>query len=658
MKRNPSPLPRDLARPPADEDLADPLGRILALLRGRSGNDFASYKASTVRRRIERRVRIHQLAGLDAYYRFLQQNPHEVDLLFKDLLIGVTSFFRDPEAFASFSELALLPLLRGRAGAHPVRAWVPGCSTGQDAYALAIVLTECLESLQLHLEVQIYATDLDSQAVHIARSGTYPESIAGEVSAARLGRHFTAVPEGYRISDAIRQMVVFAPHNVLCDPPFTRLDILCCRNLLIYLSAAMQARLLQQLHYALKPSGVLLIGAAESLGPLAGAFEPLDTQWRLYRKKDGPLRAPGLVGPWSAPPPASEREDARPPPRPPGLGELATQVLLEAYAPPSAVISEQGEICHLHGRIGAYLEPPPGPPTHNLLKLVRGALQVALRQALQRAAQRDEPAAQRGVPTGEAGQGALLDVIVRRLREPEALAGLFLVTLAPAGPPGSGRRRRGDPSLGLPQAIAAAQSAHDDLRLANEELQARSEQLHSVHAELAAAHDAVRALHEELHTVSAELRSKLGELSQLQADMTELLESTNTATVFLTSDLRIKRFTGLARQLIHFLPTDVGRPLGDLATRLRGVPLAERAAEVLRTQRAFETEVQSEEQQWYLLRIVPQKATQKAAQTATEQPGDGVLLTFVDITRYKAPRASTRRRSREAAGRIRRGARR
>ena len=628
------------------------LGKIFVLLRSRTGHDFSHYKLTTMRRRIERRMQVHQLAELKEYVRFLTQNPHELDILFKELLIGVTGFFRDRECFAALANVALPPLLSAKPSEQIVRVWVAGCSTGEEAYSIAITLAECMERLKRNFPVQIYATDLDSHAINIARAGVYPEGIAADVGSERLQRYFSTTDSGYRINKEIREMVIFAPQNIISDPPFTKLDLLSCRNVLIYLIAPMQGRLLSQFHYSLKPGGVLLLGASGTVGALGPYFEPLDKQWKLYRKKESlpAVQSQGVLTRW-LPAIAGQPNGALLIPghksaRPASITELATRLLLDFYVPPSVLVNEKGDITYLHGRTGEYLELPPGQPSHNLLEMARGGLQIDLGLALKQAASQTGPVVHKGVRFTSSSGEALVDLSVRRVLEPEALRGLLLVMFEPAkDPPPEGRRRRTATVAGeqsrlkeverdlryakesLQATIDEAQTANEELRTANEELQATNEEMQSTNEELETSKEEVQSLNEELQTVNAELQDKLKELSQIHDDMTNLLDSTSIATVFLDNQLRIKRFTSQARKLIRLIPSDLGRPFGDIATRLSNTNLLHEAATVLRTLALHESEVQTSEHEHFLMRIIPYVTANNRV--------DGVVMTFVNITRFK-----------------------
>jgi two-component system, chemotaxis family, CheB/CheR fusion protein len=458
---------------------------LFILLRDRTGNDFALYKESTIRRRIERRMNVHQIENLRRYLRFVQANPHELDALFQDLLIGVTRFFRDPEAFEVLAQKGLPALLQGKPDGSTLRMWVAGCSTGEEAYSLAIVVKEFLARHKRRLAVQIFASDLDSWAIETARAGLYPVGIAGDVTPERLQRFFTKEDGSYRIKKEIRDLVVFATHNLLTDAPFTKLDVLSCRNLLIYLETKAQHRLLPLFHYALKPNGLLFLGTSETIGGFEILFAPIDRKGKLFRRTTEPSTLPHLEPTLGgtvrgAIETRTDQEAALPAGRPPAISDLIQQVLLAQYAPAAVVVNGRGEIVHIHGRTGVYLEPAPGPPTHHLVEMAREGLQHELAAALRRAAGREDEVVRRHVQMNADGRVTLVTLTVKRIDEPEALQGLFLVTFGPAetdkaaartGAPGRMRRPAEDEERrGPAQArtgVHEAAAATNDRGLAN-----------------------------------------------------------------------------------------------------------------------------------------------------------------------------------------------
>lgn len=630
--------------------LSAPLQKIIVLLRARTGNDFSVYKSNTIRRRIERRIHVHQLPGHQPYLRLLQENPHELDLLFTELLIGVTSFFRDPEAFNVLAKTVLPRLLSTRRDDSPVRVWVAGCSSGAEAYSLAMLFQEGMDSLKQPCPVQIFGTDLDHAAIEAARTGLYPEGIARDVRAPRRTRFFIQEEGGYRIKREIREMVIFAPQNVLKDPPFTKLDLVACRNLLIYLKPAAQARLLGLFHYALKPGGVLFLGSSERITGLGDHFAVMNKKWKLFARKDGAPRyalpedftTPGakgrtrLLGAGAA----GERT------RPPQLSILLEKTLLLRFAPASVIVNDRGDILYIHGRTGDYLEPATGQPRLNVLDMAREGLRIELAAALRRAARQKEEVVRLGLRVKTNCDFASVRVAVTKLTDPEPVRELFLVTFeTEPGPKRSAVKASPRPAKSLPGRIPELErelqftketlqgtveeleTSTEELKSTNEELQSTNEELHSANEELETSKEEMQSLNEELQTVNAQLQSKLDDLAQANDDMQNLLNSTAIATVFLDQKLQIKRFTTEATKLIKIIPSDVGRPIGDLMSSLAYDQLQADAAEVLRKLGSKELEVQTRDGEWRQVRISPYRTTENVI--------EGLVVPFVDVTRLK-----------------------
>jgi two-component system CheB/CheR fusion protein len=622
---------------------------IFALLRSRTGNDFSRYKISTVKRRIERRMDVRHSPTVWAYAELLREHPEELDLLFHDLLIGVTSFFRDPEAFDALA--ARLPRIERRARERVVRVWVPGCSTGEEAYSIAMLLREHMDRIQRSFEVQIFATDLDTHAIEGARRGVYPSSIAGDIAPERLTRFFAREDDTFRIKKEIRDMLIFAPHNIVADPPFTKLDLLACRNLLIYLDASLQQRLLPMFHHALRPGGLLMLGSSESVGSFDTLFEAIDKQWKIFRRSDTAGAGHVAGFPAAAPPrdPPAGPPAASPVVRPAGRTALTVeQLLLRELVAPTVIVNERGEVVHVHGRTGRFLEPAPGlPQPASVFDMAREGLRLELAAAM-RLASTTEAAevVRRNVRVSTNGGAILVDLRVKRVRDTDRFREVLLVTFdgaraAPGAEPGDaegGPAPAFDRMTELERELQHAKQSHqltiEALETANAELQSTNEELHSTNEELQSANEELetskeemQSLNEELQLVNAELQGKIEELSRVNDDMKNLLNGTDIATVFLDDRLHIKRYTEQAKRVIRLIPSDVGRPIGDLVSRLRYGRLVEDAEEVLRTLVRKEAELQAEEGGWYLMRILPYRTTDNMI--------DGLVITFVDITKIK-----------------------
>ncbi len=619
------------------------LQQAFILIRSRTGHDFSSYKLSTIRRRVERRMSVHRIETLEGYVRFLRENAQEIDILFRELLIGVTSFFRDPEAFDVLRRTALPALLRLIPENQAVRVWVPGCSTGEEAYSLAILLHECMNDLKVRFNVQVFGTDLDGHAIESARNGLYPHGIAADVGPERLRRYFSEEDGHYRVNHDIRETLVFAPHNLTKDPPFTKLNLIACRNLLIYLKSNLQQRLLAVFRYALKPHGLLLLGSSETIGGCADDFETLDHKWKVYVRKD------------TAPPPgiatelwATRRGDAAgPPPAPEATGALRNtpaaalveKMLLHRYAPPTVVINDRADIIHIHGHTGAYLEMPSGQPRLNILAMAREGLRMPLATAIRKVLSSDTEVVQDGIVIATGDTRQVVKLTVRKLAEPEALQGLLTVVLEQPrrrrrsvhGTKATTAKREGPSTeeleLELQLTREGLQSTIEELRSANEEVESTNEELQSSNEELETSREEMQSLNEELQTVNAELQCKIESLSRANDDLGNLLNSTEIATIFLDTNLNIRRFTAYAKRVIKLIDSDLGRPVGDIVSKLQYDGLEADARGVLETLAPKEQEVETIDGHHYLMRTLPYRTADNVV--------DGLVITFVDINAIK-----------------------
>ncbi|HSV99294.1 MAG TPA: chemotaxis protein CheB [Sedimentisphaerales bacterium] len=644
-----------IARPEtAPEDKTQSaVDKVVILLRAHTGHDFSFYKRNTLYRRIERRMGIHQIDKMAAYVRYLQENSQELDLLFKELLIGVTNFFRDPAAWEQLRTEAIPSLLASRSPGQALRAWVPGCSTGEEAYSLAIVFKEALEEVKpkRNFALQIFATDLDRDAIDSARQGLFPDNIATDVSSERLRRFFAKEERGYRIRKEIREMVIFAPQNLIMDPPFTKLDLLSCRNLLIYLTPEVQKKLIPLFHYSLHPGGILFLGSAETIGGFTDLFAPFSSRSRLFRRTGSTLRPEPLEFPPSfrraLPGGPTEQPAAKPPL---SLQSLADQLVLQRYAPPAVLVNDRGDIFYVSGRTGKYLEPAAGKANWNLFAMAREGLRYELSAAFQKALRQNDRIALHGlkVATDVGEQG--VDVTVQRLEEPGPLQGLVMIVFTDVAAPAAARTPLQTPkphvrNTALEQELLAVraearatheemQTSQEELRSANEELQSTNEELQSTNEELTTSKEEMQSMNEELQTLNAELQAKVDELSQASNDMKNLLESTHIATVFLDKELRVRRFTSQATRIIKLIPGDVGRPITDLVSDLNYPTLAADVRSVLRSLAPTEKEVTARDGRWFTVRIMPYRTLDDRI--------DGVVITFADITVAKTLEANLR----------------
>ena len=618
------------------------LDKIVILLRDRTGNDFSLYKSSTLYRRIERRIALHQLGGIADYLRYLRENPQELDLLFKELLIGVTNFFRDPGLW----ELLRTDILPRLMAAHPagraLRAWVPACSSGEEAYSLAIVFQEALEALKPdgRFTLQIYATDIDPDAVDKARKGSFPRNIVADVSASRLARFFVADEGGYRVAKDIRNMVIFAPQNVISDPPFTKLDILSCRNLLIYLRQELQQKLLPLFHYALNREGLLILGSAETVGTFSRLFDPCDNKARVFRRVDRtqPLAAPPFpvgVATEAAPPVAPP-----PPDRADTLGQLTDQLIQQNYAPAAVLVNPDGDILYVSGRTGKYLEPAAGKMNVNLHAMAREGLREPLIGAIHRALRQAEPVRLDGLRVGTNGGTQYVNVTIQGLDNPPLLRGRAIVVFNDIAAPAARdkARKTGAGHDALMQELQQAreelrvthegmQASVEELKSANEELQSTNEELQSTNEELTTSKEEMQSMNEELQTVNAELQSRVDDLTWERNDMANLLNSTEIATIFLDGGMKLRRYTSNVPKLFKLIPGDVGRPLSDIVSELDYPQLKADALEVLRTLVFSEKQVRAHDDAWYRVRIMPYRTQDNMI--------DGVVITLIDITETK-----------------------
>ena len=633
--------------------------KIFVLLRAQTGHDFSQYKPSTINRRIERRIAVHQIDTIDSYVRYLQQTPTEVEALFRDLLIGVTNFFRDPEVFKMLEEQIIPRLFDDRPPGSVVRVWSTGCSTGEEAYSIAILLQERMEALKQNHTVQLFATDIDSRAIATARAGLYSTNIASDVSAQRLARFFTTETEGpyYRVHKRIRDMLVFSEQDVLKDPPFSRLDLISCRNLLIYLGAGLQKKLIPLFHYALKPRGFLLLGTSESVGEFGELFAVQDRKSKLYQRKeefDDLKRAnvARLVPPFTTSHSLRWRgvkTHAIPAKLP--LRELTERTLLEQIAPNSALVNDQGDILYLHGRTGMYLEPAPGEAgINNILKMAREGLRRDLTIALRKVVATRENVRCAGLRVKTNGHFTGVNLTVCPVSvEPDATSEsrLYLVLMedapAPIAKPVPQSATPAGMASDIELRIAALtqelhakdeylQSTHEELESSNEELKSSNEEMQSVNEELQSTNEELetskeelQSLNEELGTVNTELQAKVADLSRANNDMNNLLAGTGVGTIFVDHQLRILRFTPAASAIINLITSDVGRPVSHIVSNLIGYDrLVADVQAVLSTLVAKEVSVQTAENRWYSMRILPYRTLDNVI--------EGAVISFVEIT--------------------------
>ncbi len=656
--------------PPAPAAVTGGLNRILMQLRSATGHDFTQYKKSTIGRRIERRMSMHNIEDREVYARYIKEHPPEAQALFKELLINVTNFFRDPEAFDALKQDILPQLFADKPEDYVFRVWVAGCATGEEAYSIAILLREFMDEAHQEFKILLYATDLDDDAIAVARAGIYPPNIAQDVQPERLRRFFIKDDAGYRVRKNIREMVVFAIQNVIKDPPFTRLDLLSCRNLMIYLEPEIQNRLIPSFHYALKPGGVLFLSPSESIASHPDLFTPLNRKWKFYRAvgnmdSSRAVMKGGLV--WTKDPNKKETEEVVKKAKETNFAELTKRALLHSYAPASVVTDMKGNILFVHGDTGKYLRAAPGQATLNVIEMAREGLQLELRATLLLAASQDsanQSAAfqSREVSVKTNGHFQLVNLNVRALPIQDGGEKLLLLSFQDVAhpiseklvseklAPGHGKSEHGKLGYGkrapeeiehqrveeverelaytkenLQATIEEQQASNEELKSTNEELQSTNEELQSTNEELETSKEELQSVNEELVTVNAELQAKIEQLAGMQNDMKNLLDNVNVGTIFLDEQLAVRRFTRDATKVYRLVATDMGRPLADIKSNIEGADLLVEAQTVLDTLVPWEREVCAIGGAWYLARIQPYRTLDNVI--------DGVVLTFNDISR-------------------------
>ncbi|OIR17562.1 chemotaxis protein methyltransferase cher2 [mine drainage metagenome] len=622
------------------------INHILMLLRSTCGHDFSQYKKTTITRRIERRMSLHNIENADTYMRYLKESPVEAQLLFKELLINVTSFFRDPEVFVEIKHNILPRLLAGKPESYVLRIWVAGCASGEEAYSIAMLIREWMDENHQNFRTQIYATDLDDDAIAVARAGIYLPNIAQDVSPERLRRFFTKEDAGYRVRKEIREMIVFAVQNVIKDPPFTKLDLLTCRNLMIYLEPSLQNQLIPVFHYALKPDGVLLLSPSESIGNHAELFMSLSRKWKIYRAVHSGVSARKLLAngaSWGSTSSIKSPDTLIPKPRDTNFIELSRRMLLQFFAPASVVTDIQGNILYVHGDTGKYLRPAPGKATLNVIEMAREGLQLELLSAIHAASKDGAAVLNKQVSIKANGSLSTITFSLRKLAGTEASEDLLLLSFQDVETvhPKPRRTRKITESTSqlridvleqelahtketLLATIEEQQVSNEELLSSNEEMQSTNEELQSTNEELETSKEELQSVNEELITVNNELQSNIEQLSSMQNDMKNLLDNVNIGIIFLDREMHIRRFTREATRVYRLATTDVGRHLGDIKTNLEGNDLLPPAQEVLETLVSYEQEMCNNNGVWYLARIQPYRSVDNVI--------DGVVLTFTDIT--------------------------
>ncbi|HWE99185.1 MAG TPA: CheR family methyltransferase [Caulobacteraceae bacterium] len=620
---------------------------ICAIIRNQLGHDFSGYKEKTFLRRVQRRMQVNHVDTLEGYVERLRQEPKEVGALFRDLLINVTNFFRDADAFQILEEKVIPKLFEGRSADETIRVWVPGCATGEEVFSLGILLLEQMHRLEAPSRVQIFATDIDEPALSVARAARYPAALLETVSEERRRRFFTHDEESYVVTKEVRDLCVFSPHSVIRDPPFSRLDLISCRNLLIYFGIDAQNQAIPTFGYALKPGGYLFLGTSENVSQFNELFTAVDKKHRIFRRREDavgtprlPLTLPGLR--------LSAAGQARPGPlrglhAGGALRQIVESQVLDRYSPAHVVVNREGDVVYYSPKTGKYLEASPGVPTRQLTNMARRGLRLDLRTALREAVETDRGVERAGLAVeGEDGRIQRVDLAIEPLAESAPDERLFLVIFSDVGPTLTREEAAHVPAQAedsvvqlerelretrerLQSLIEEYETALEELKSSNEELVSVNEELQSTNEELEASKEELQSLNEELHTVNAELNGKVDQLDRANADLTNLFESTKVATIFLDRDLVIRSFTPAASHIFRILPGDRGRPLTDLTSRVPLPTVAEDVRSVFATGQSLERTVEHEtEGAEYLLRLVPYRDVDRTIA--------GVVLTFIDVT--------------------------
>ncbi|MER8433645.1 CheR family methyltransferase [Mesorhizobium caraganae] len=618
---------------------------IYAILRCHSGHDFSGYKAKTFLRRVRRRMQITQNTAIEPYLDLLRSNAEEVRLLFRDLLINVTNFFRDTDAFKTLEETVIPKLFEGRGANDTIRVWVPGCATGEEVFSIGMLMREHMDTLSAVPRIQIFATDIDDAALGVARSARYPESLLAGVSPERRERFFSNDGTSFVLTKGIRDLCIFSAHSVIRDPPFSRMDMVSCRNLLIYFGPDVQKQVIPTFHYSLKPGGYLFLGTSESISQHADLFAPVDKKQRIFKAREhtAPARLPILLN--AAP--ASNFSSANDTHARRGLSYSLRQTVeaqvLERFAPAHVVVNSDGDVVYYSVRTGKYLEPPQGVPSRQLLTMARSGLRLELRGALREAAEGRRTVVREAIAIEEdEDRVQFVTLTIEPLADRSSGEPLFLVLFEPMGPsqPRAEALKRREPTASgiadferdlrdmrerLQSTIEEYETALEELKSSNEELVSVNEEAQSSNEELEASKEEMQSLNEELNTINAELVSKIEDLDRANSDLKNLFESTQIATVFLDTKLVIRSFTPAASSFFNLLPTDIGRPLTDLASRLDYPHLRDHIAQVFKAGEMIEHQLpRDSDGVHYLVRLIPYRNSVRKIQ--------GVVVTFVDVT--------------------------
>ncbi|MFV5688080.1 chemotaxis protein CheB [Flavobacterium sp. ZT3R25] len=636
------------------------IDKVIILLREQSGHDFSMYKKNTLMRRIEKRKAIHQIDRIQTYVRFLQENPKEVELLFKELLIGVTSFFRDTAVWEKLKEEIIPNMLKNIPDGYTIRAWVPACSTGEEAYSLAIVFAEAIAKIEKdkNIKFQIFATDLDLVAIEKARKGVFLSNIIKDVAPERINKYFYTEKTGYRVNASIREMIVFAPHNVIKDPPFTKLDLLTCRNMLIYMEPQLQNKLIMLFNYSLNPGGIMVLGTAETVGNSIKGFEVIDSKLKIFKRTSKSVVPEFTNFPSSFSQIKRLTTDIMKETKVvENIQILADQILLQRFSPASILVNNKGDIIYITGRTGKYLEPVAGKANWNIHAMAREGLRNELPVAFRRASQSFDPVKVENVKIVENGSKYFVNLTLQQIENPDALKGMIMLvfsdvtediesdgnTLKQKKQSVSRKQKELEAELircneDLNSTREEMQTSQEELKSTNEELQSTNEELQSTNEELTTSKEELQSLNEELQTVNAELQSKLVDFEQANNDMKNLLNSTEIATLFLDKVLNIRRFTDPVTKIFKLRGADIGRPFTDLVCDLKYPEMESNALEVIKTLTPIQKEVETNDGRYYYVRIMPYRTLDDRI--------DGIVITFTDITTTKQAEESLKMENR------------
>ena len=619
---------------------------ICAIIRNQLGHDFSGYKTKTFLRRVYRRMQVTQISTIEAYAEMLRQVPKEVNALFRDLMINVTNFFRDASAFEQLKQIVVPKLFEGRGADETVRVWVPGCATGEEVFSIAMLMREHMDGLTAVPRVQIFATDIDEAALGVARAGRYPEALLDSVSQQRRERFFIADGGSFVLTKDVRELCIFSPHSIIRDPPFSRIDLVSCRNLMIYFGPEVQNQVIPIFHYCLRPSGYLFLGMSEDVSQFDDLFAPLDKKHRIFRSREGgspTMRLPHLVDVFK---PVKRGDSRRPSLQTSGMAlrNIVEAQVLERFSPAHVVANREGDIIHYSGKTGKYLEAPIGAPNRQLAAMARKGLRHDLRTAFHEAVQKNDCIIRERIPVdADDGRVQMVTLIIEPVWQTANDHPLYLVLFSDDGPAlspteaAANLERRIDADAvhlelelrdtrdRLQSIVEEYETALEELKSSNEEFVSVNEELQSTNEELEASKEELQSLNEEMHTINAELATKVEALDLAHNDLQNLFESTRVATIFLDNALVIRSFTPAASDIFNIRPSDRGRPITDLSSKLALPDLESDIRAVFSDGTMRERQlVRSEDRSHYLLRLVPYKSA--------EQRTDGVVLTFIDVT--------------------------